>query len=116
MYRKSKADKAQLCLPGQRADGQPAWAAGRLHGRAGRRLFASAARRSGMLARLKRRALSVGPDKADDTAVLRRGVRGAGRRRRTSRKTSNSHQRSALNPALLCTAATAPSADAQTDR
>jgi transposase len=102
MYRKSKADKAQLCYLGNALmDNQHGLLADFTVGLADG--FCERSQALGMLARLKRRALSVGADKAYDTAGFVAGCATQGIEARVAQNIRR-HQRSALNPALLDTA------------
>ncbi len=102
MYRKSKADKAQLCYLGNALmDNQHGLLADFTIGLADG--FCERSQALGMLARLKRRVLSVGADKAYDTAGFVAGCAAQGIEARVAQNIKR-HQRSALNPALLCTA------------
>jgi transposase len=102
MYRKSRAHKAQLCYLGNAlmdnrhgllADFRVGLADG----------FCERSQALGMLARLKRRALSVGADKAYDTAGFVAECAAQGIEAHVAQNIKR-HQRSALNPALLDTA------------
>jgi transposase len=102
MYRKSKADKAQLCYLGNALmDNQHGLLADFTVGLADG--FCERSQALGMLARLKRRALSVGADKAYDTAGFVAGCAAQGVEAHVAQNIKR-HQRSALNPALLDTA------------
>lgn len=102
MYRKSKADKAQLCYLGNALmDNQQGLLADFTVGLADG--FCERSQALSMLARLKRRALSVGADKAYDTAGFVAGCAAQGIEARVAQNIKR-HQRSALNPALLGTA------------
>jgi transposase len=102
MYRKSKADKAQLCYLGNALmDNQHGLLADFTVGLADG--FCERSQALGMLARLKRGALSVGADKAYDTAGFVAGCAAQGLEAHVAQNLKR-HQRSALNPALLGTA------------
>jgi transposase len=101
MYRKSKADKAQLCYLGNALmDNQHGLLADFTVGLADG--FCERSQALGMLTRLKRRALSVGADKAYDTAGFVAGCAAQGVEAHVAQNIKR-HQRSALNPALLDT-------------
>jgi transposase len=102
MYRKSKADKAQLCYLGNALmDNQHGLLADFTVGLAAG--FCERSQALGMLARLRRRAVSVGADKAYDTAGFVAGCAAYGLEAHVAQNIKR-HQRSALNPALLDTA------------
>ena len=101
MYRKSKSDAAQLCYLGNALmDNQHGLLADFTVGLADG--FCERSQALEMLARLKRPALSVGADKAYDTAGFVAGCAVHGLEAHVAQNIKR-HQRSALNPALLDT-------------